>query len=196
MMANNVRVTRILDVIDADGDGVISFSEFLEFNRRYPALLFPAYSMQNELRRRCFGEGFWRQELSQRVTSTGGRVPDVFDMLDNLDGGDQAARGLDQLIAMNEYHEEEAKKEARLQSAGVDAHLEVAKMAGGGGGGGTYDPGGQQAAKWADRARAVRREALLKAQQKAAGAGGSASALRYEKVKQKRHDLPCFLEDL
>jgi Ca2+-binding EF-hand superfamily protein len=197
MMANNVRVTRILDVIDADGDGVISFSEFLEFNRRYPALLFPAYSMQNELRRRCFGEGFWQQELSKRVTSTGGRVPDVFDMLDNLDGGDQAARGLDQLIAMNEYHEEEAKKEARLQSAGADAHLEVAKMAGGGGGGGgTYDPGGQQAAKWADRARAVRREALLKAQQKAAGAGGSASALRYEKVKQKRHDLPCFLEDL
>lgn len=195
MMANNVRVTRILDVIDADGDGVISFSEFLDFNRRYPALLFPAYAMQNELRRRCFGESFWRKELGRRIEATGGRVPDIFDMLDGIDGGDAPARGLDQLIQMNEYHAHQERTEARLAKAGALAQQELTSMSGGSGD--FYDPGGQQAAKWAEKARAVRREALLKAQQKEAHVRGGGGKLRYKGVPEnKRHDLPCFLEDL
>lgn len=52
----NHRVQRILDVIDANGDGRVSFREFQDFNRRYPMILFPAFTMQQDLRRRVFGE--------------------------------------------------------------------------------------------------------------------------------------------
>lgn len=67
------RVQRILDRIDADGDGEVSFAEFREFNRKYPAILFPAFRMQQEMRRRVFGEAFWQRELKARAKKVGVR---------------------------------------------------------------------------------------------------------------------------
>lgn len=167
MMSNNVRVQRILDVIDTDGDGVISFAEFAEFNQRYPALLFPAFSMQNELRRRCFGETFWRKELGRRMALTDGRCMDIFDRLDVIDGGSKAATGLDQLIAMNEHHAEQDQREERLKAlrASGASHAEAEKMLKEltkPGATYSYNPRQNDAQQWAERVRAERKEALMK----------------------------------
>eukprot|EP00937_MAST-01D_sp_MAST-1D-sp2_P004992 g4992.t1 len=173
MMANNVRVQRILDKIDTDGDGVVSFAEFAEFNRVYPALLLPAFSMQNEIRRRCFGETFWRTEYHRRLLMTDGRTRDIFDLLDVMDGGSQAATGLEQLKALNE-HSAEAQRRAEA--------LRKLQHAGGGGGGAgaghelsaalmqelakpstayTYDPHADDSRAFCERVKQERRRQLL-----------------------------------
>ena len=59
------------DKIDDNGDGVIDYDEFREFNRHYPALLFPAFQMQQALRRITFGDGFWQKETSRRHQTMG-----------------------------------------------------------------------------------------------------------------------------
>ena len=188
MMANNVRVQRILDAIDSDGDGVISSAEFADFNRRYPALLFPAFSMQNELRRRCFGEKFWQKELGRRMDMTDGRMMDIFDRLDVMDGGSKAATGLDQLIAMNEHHEEADMREKRLKAlrAGGASHAEAEQMMKDFATENTtyaYNPRKNDAQEWCERVRKERKEALLKQH-----AHEQRMARRHGRATAKRHD--------
>jgi hypothetical protein len=50
---------------------VINYDEFREFNRHYPALLFPAFQMQQALRRITFGDAFWIKETSRRHKTMG-----------------------------------------------------------------------------------------------------------------------------
>lgn len=103
-LANNVRVQRILDVIDDNGDGVISFTEFCDFNQRYPALLFPAYKVQQQLRIRIFGDDFWDRQTGNRSRISHGRNMSIFELLEQMDRF-KAQQGLDQLIALNEEAE-------------------------------------------------------------------------------------------
>jgi Ca2+-binding EF-hand superfamily protein len=52
-------VVKILDTIDEDGSGTITFHEFCKKNRSFPSLLFPAFHMQEVLRMKCMGAAFW-----------------------------------------------------------------------------------------------------------------------------------------
>ena len=52
---NNRRIARIIELVDKNDDGMISFEEFQDFNRNYPIMLFPSFQMQNIIRERLFG---------------------------------------------------------------------------------------------------------------------------------------------
>ena len=95
---NNVRVQRIVEKIDKDDDGDISFDEFNSFNRQYPALLFPAFSMQMTLRERCFGEGYWKKLTIKRHQQGSGRAKSIFEILNDMDVGEYK-RKLDNMVA-------------------------------------------------------------------------------------------------
>ena len=57
--ADDERVKRVLDCLDANGDGEVSISEWIMFNKKYPLLLFPAYQMQGILREKVIGKWWW-----------------------------------------------------------------------------------------------------------------------------------------
>jgi serine/threonine-protein phosphatase 2B regulatory subunit len=50
-----------LKQFDSDGDGRISFGEFLEQNRKHKLLLFPAFELQRTMRKTIMGERYWRR---------------------------------------------------------------------------------------------------------------------------------------
>ena len=78
----DVRVKRIMEKIDTNGDGIISFGEFVAFNKKYPVLLFPAFSMQQVLRKLTFGDAFWAKETARRQKQFGGqRESNIFELL-------------------------------------------------------------------------------------------------------------------
>ena len=54
---NNFRTA--LKEFDTNLDGFIDFHEFVEFERRYPVALFPAFRLQQAMQRRSLGEGAW-----------------------------------------------------------------------------------------------------------------------------------------
>ena len=57
--ADDERVKRVLDCLDANGDGEVSLSEWILFNKKYPMLLFPAYQLQEKLREKVIGKWWW-----------------------------------------------------------------------------------------------------------------------------------------
>ena len=60
-------VQRILNVIDEDKSGTVSFKEFYEIKMRYPQLLYPAFELQTHLMRSLLGADFWSAHVS-RIT--------------------------------------------------------------------------------------------------------------------------------
>ena len=94
----NVRVQRIVEKIDSNADGEINFDEFNSFNRQYPALLFPAFSMQMTLRERIFGVSYWNKQTELRRMRGGGRTQSIFEILADMDEGEYK-RKLDGLMA-------------------------------------------------------------------------------------------------
>ena len=95
---NNVRVQRIVDKIDENGDGKISFGEFQSFNKQYPALLFPAFEMQQNLRRRVHGSDFWEAQTILRYKDHG-RSSSIFEILSDLTA-DSFKKQMDSLTAV------------------------------------------------------------------------------------------------
>ena len=95
---SNVRVQRIVDKIDSNADGEINFDEFNNFNRQYPALLFPAFSMQMTLRERIFGISYWNSQTELRRMRGGGRTQSIFEILADMDESEYK-RKLDDLMA-------------------------------------------------------------------------------------------------
>ncbi len=47
------------DAFDTNDDGVIDFTEFVELDRRYPMILFPAFRLQQKLQKFTLGEKTW-----------------------------------------------------------------------------------------------------------------------------------------
>ncbi len=47
---------RALQEFDVNEDGLIDYSEFLEIDRRYPLILFPAFRLQDVMQRNSLGE--------------------------------------------------------------------------------------------------------------------------------------------
>jgi len=93
--AENVRLQKIIENLDDNSDGLVSQREFRDYNKAYPAILFPAYSMQQQLRRKCFGETFWiKKEDKRRKLSgnSGGRQDSIFEILKGMDKAAAAAQ--------------------------------------------------------------------------------------------------------
>jgi Ca2+-binding EF-hand superfamily protein len=80
---SNIRVQRVVDIIDVNGDGVISFDEFQEFNRKYPCMLFPAFQMQQHLRKGIYGERWWNV-LTQERLHKNFRSENIYELLDKM----------------------------------------------------------------------------------------------------------------
>ena len=119
---------------------------------------------------------------------TDGRMMDIFDRLDVMDGGSKAATGLDQLIAMNEHHEEADMREKRLKAlrAGGASHAEAEQMMKDFAAENTtyaYNPRKNDAQEWCERVRKERKEALLKQH-----AQEQRMAKRHGRAIAKRHD--------
>jgi len=80
----NVRVQKLLETLDVDGDGTVSLEEFSKFNRQFPLLLYPAFQLQNTLRIKLFGEKYWKKEEDRRRTALRGR--NIYEILHEIDG--------------------------------------------------------------------------------------------------------------
>eukprot|EP00639_Heterosigma_akashiwo_P029979 CAMPEP_0194665440 /NCGR_PEP_ID=MMETSP0295-20121207/2101_1 /TAXON_ID=39354 /ORGANISM="Heterosigma akashiwo, Strain CCMP2393" /LENGTH=262 /DNA_ID=CAMNT_0039547459 /DNA_START=151 /DNA_END=935 /DNA_ORIENTATION=+ len=85
---DNARVERVLNSLDADGDGEITIQEFILYNKQYPLLLWPAYSIQNHLRLKVLGEKFWKD--MERYRQDEHRQMNVFEILEVVDKGAKA----------------------------------------------------------------------------------------------------------
>ena len=81
---NNPRIERILTLLDADGDGEVTYSEFKGFNSQYPILLFPAYRMQEILRSKILGRRYWERQESLRLLWGKGRQQNLHELLGNM----------------------------------------------------------------------------------------------------------------
>jgi hypothetical protein len=73
-----------LEQFDVNEDGLIDYSEFVELDRRYPLVLFPAFRLQDMMQRKTLGERVWLQVMqnyqeSKRIeeykATHGGRAP-------------------------------------------------------------------------------------------------------------------------
>ena len=60
------KVTQLMNVLDGDGDGDITFDEFMRANRKIGQLMYPAFNMQQQLRRRCMTIKFWNAAEKRR----------------------------------------------------------------------------------------------------------------------------------
>ena len=80
---SNMRVQKVVDLIDINGDGVVSFEEFQDFNRKYPCLLFPAFKMQMALRENIYGARWWKTLTIERATKNF-RSQNIYELLDKM----------------------------------------------------------------------------------------------------------------
>lgn len=75
------RVANVLEKLDAlrNEKGLIERPEFIKFSRRYPLLLFPAFAMQQALRRSIMGEAYWEKiEKLRNEMFSGLTIFDIF----------------------------------------------------------------------------------------------------------------------
>ena len=73
-----------MEEFDVNEDGLIDYSEFLELDRRYPLILFPAFRLQDTMQRSTLGESTWlriieRYTRAKRIeeykATHGGKLP-------------------------------------------------------------------------------------------------------------------------
>ena len=75
------RVANVLQKMEGikNEKGLIERVEFVLFSRKYPLLLFPAFSMQQALRRNILGESYWEKITELRNTLFLGMT--IFDII-------------------------------------------------------------------------------------------------------------------
>jgi Ca2+-binding EF-hand superfamily protein len=81
---NASRLQTIMSVLDTDGDGVVSKEEFQAAIPSLPALLFPAFQVQQLMRHSVLGLGFWKLEQQKRLASAKERTHDIFEVLEKM----------------------------------------------------------------------------------------------------------------
>ena len=89
-------VSQLMNVLDADHDGDITFAEFQRAHRKVGTLIYPAFQMQRQLRSRCLTLKFWKaaEKRRNKIEVAGGcSVIDLY-------------RGI---VAMEESDDEDAK---------------------------------------------------------------------------------------
>ena len=90
--ADEERVKRVLDCLDANGDGEVSISEWIMFNKKYPLLLFPAYQMQALLREKVIGKWWW--DIMQMKRNDNFKNANIFDILEKVRSGEERSDDL------------------------------------------------------------------------------------------------------
>ena len=73
------RVNRIIDAMDKDKDGTISVAEFLRRIQQYPLLLYPAYSVQDHIRKKIMGTQWWKEK--EKIRREKLNMVNVYDLL-------------------------------------------------------------------------------------------------------------------
>lgn len=76
--------SRALQEFDVNEDGLIDYGEFLEIERRYPLILFPAFRLQDMMQKISMGEDYWleiiahtaeEKRIEEYKATHGGRAP-------------------------------------------------------------------------------------------------------------------------
>ena len=88
-----LKCQKLLNVIDANKDGDVSYVEFARCHRRIPSLMQPAFIIRRSLRMKCMGNKFWKRccKIRTKLKKTKGREPlGVYkDILDQMARADQ-----------------------------------------------------------------------------------------------------------
>lgn len=75
---------KALDEFDVNEDGLIDYSEFVELDRRYPLVLFPAFKLQDGMQKHTLGEHAWvgiseqyhkHRKIEEYKAAHGGKLP-------------------------------------------------------------------------------------------------------------------------
>ncbi len=87
----NEKVKVVIREAVQSADGFVNFDEFRELNKRFPNLLFPAFSMQQALREAALGNSFWEQQHRARVATAGpAGAYSIWDVLQARDASKEA----------------------------------------------------------------------------------------------------------
>ena len=106
------QVKQLMNVIDEDGDGEITLEEFERVHRKLGTLIYPAFRMQQKLRRKCLSTRFWnkaytiRTEVCKELDAT---VIEIF--------RDVREESIEALRAANLAEEEAARRRAAEEEA-------------------------------------------------------------------------------
>jgi serine/threonine-protein phosphatase 2B regulatory subunit len=80
----------LMDKMDKDGDGEIDFAEFEVFEKKMSSLLYPAFTLQREMRKNIIGEGFWNKATDLRIKYAKGQ--DLIELNHKLQTGSKLDR--------------------------------------------------------------------------------------------------------
>lgn len=97
----------------------LNVDKFRAFAYRHPALLFPAFQMQNTLQEAVLGQAFWEQCASRRMTLGKGRTVDMATMASMNVNSDLFS----QTTGMNEAKDEHGKDKALIRAKDQMAQL-------------------------------------------------------------------------
>jgi hypothetical protein len=126
----NERISTLMDELDSNGDGRLSFEEFREINQRYPSMLFPAFRIQQLLRDKVMGMPFWNQALIDRLKMGAGTTSSIWEIAKaveaarKIQSGDElgalkAARWRSPMAAPDGYRPEPSLTELGQSSAEI-----------------------------------------------------------------------------
>jgi hypothetical protein len=82
---SNERLSRLMEELDANGDGRLSFEEFKDINISYPSMLFPAFRIQQLMRDKVFGARFWNEALENRIKMGAGASATLWEITAAVD---------------------------------------------------------------------------------------------------------------
>ena len=64
--AIQIQVTKLMNVLDGDGDGDISFEEFERVHRKVGTIIYPAFKLQKKMQSKCMSSRFWNKATGIR----------------------------------------------------------------------------------------------------------------------------------
>lgn len=79
-VGSNERVQKVMDKMQPENGESITVNEFVTYSRQYPLLLYPAFAMQNVLRRSIFGDAYWEAVSAERAKNMLDKT--IFDILE------------------------------------------------------------------------------------------------------------------
>ena len=113
------KLTRVMNTLDANGNGNISRDEFVAFSHQHHHLLMPAFSIQRSVRERAFGMTFnWEKIETKRKRVVGTQsiqqvVDDVARLIPEIGGG----RSSDEKVGEGEAYMNETDPDKVLDHA-------------------------------------------------------------------------------